>query len=215
MTPAASKGCRLTPFAALYIIGVYAFVPLLLLLNREAFSADAEAKFTAARTVPPLLIPVVLGLVNLIAVTALRKKVTREHLLNCAVAVKYALVPFYLIGGLCIAVSLLLMFTPVVIMVFVAPVIALTLGFAGWIVLLGSAPYSVGYLASAKREGIHPPAFCVIAGVLQFFFTVDVIMMMAAAFREHKWIKTTVILIAILAALLIGGILLASLFIFR
>ena len=47
---------------------------------------------------------------------------------------------------------------------------------------------------------------------MQFFFTVDVITMMTAAFREKKWIKVTVILAALLAAMLIGGILFTVLF---
>ena len=111
----------------------------------------------------PLLIPVILGLVNLTAVIILRRKISREQLLNAALAVKYALVPFYLIGGLCIAAAWILTFTPVVIMVFIGPAVALALGTAGWLVLLCSAPFSVGYLARAKKEGVHsasPQASC-------------------------------------------------------
>lgn len=214
MTNQSGKGSAAYLSAALYIIGVYAFVPLLFLFNQDALGAGAEAKLSAARIVPPLLIPVVLGLLNLSAVTALRKKTTRDQLLNCAMAVKYALIPFFLIGGCCIALALLLMFTPVVIMVFVGPALALTLGAAGWIVLLGSAPFSVGYLVRANREGIHPRGFCILAGILQFFFTVDVITMTVAAFREKKWIKATVMLVLILLAAVIGCIAFAALFIF-
>ena len=110
MTNQSGKGSAAYLSAALYIIGVYAFVPLLFLFNQDALGADAEEKLSAARIMPPRLIPVVLGLLNLTVVTALRKKITRDQLLNCAMAVKYALIPFFLIGGCCIALSLLTIF---------------------------------------------------------------------------------------------------------
>ena len=186
--------------AGLYILGVYAFVPLFLLLNRDAGEAHSQAEYDAMVSEFPLLIPLILGIVNLIAVIALRRHTTRGQLLNCALAVKYALVPFYIIGGLCIAAALLLMFTPVVIMVFVGPAVAVTFSFAGWLILIGAAPFSVGYIVKANRERVHHKALCIIAGVLQFFFTADVISMMVLAFKEKKWVLVTAILLLVLIA---------------
>ncbi|MBQ9906293.1 MAG: hypothetical protein IJM46_05955 [Oscillospiraceae bacterium] len=200
------KFCPLYIFAGLYIIGVYAVVPVLYLLNRDVISNDTHGTLTAGSVLLPLLIPVILGLVNLFAVIILRRSVRREQLLNAALAVKYALVPFYLTGGLCIAAAILLIFTPVVIMVFIGPAVALTLGTAGWLILLGSAPFSVGYLARAKKDGVHAPALCITAGVLQFFFTADVVSMMILAIREKKWIRVTVALLILLLTAVIGAV---------
>ena len=200
------KFCSLYIFAGLYIIGVYTVVPVLYLLNRDVISNDTHGTLTAGSVLLPLLIPVILGLVNLFAVIILRRSVRREQLLNAALAVKYALVPFYLTGGLCIAAAILLIFTPVVIMVFLGPAVALTLGTAGWLILLGSAPFSVGYLARAKKDGVHAPALCITAGVLQFFFTADVVSMMILAIREKKWIRVTVALLILLLTAVIGAV---------
>lgn len=200
------KFCPLYIFAGLYIIGVYTVVPVLYLLNRDVISNDTHGTLTAGSVLLPLLIPVILGLVNLFAVIILRRSVRREQLLNAALAVKYALVPFYLTGGLCIAAAILLIFTPVVIMVFIGPAVALTLGTAGWLILLGSAPFSVGYLARAKKDGVHAPALCITAGVLQFFFTADVVSMMILAIREQKWIRVTVALLILLLTAVIGAV---------
>ena len=201
-----SRFCPLYVFAALYVIGVYAVVPVLYLLNRDDISNDTHGTLTAGSVLLPLLIPVILGLVNLFAVIILRRSVSREQLLNAALAVKYALVPFYLTGGLCIAAAWILTFTPVVIMVFIGPAVALALGTAGWLVLLCSAPFSVGYLARAKKDGVHAPALCITAGVLQFFFTADVVSMMILAIREKKWIRVTVALLILLLTAVIGAV---------
>ena len=191
-------------FAALYVAGVYAFVPLLLALNKTASQAHSQAEYDAQSVSFPLLIPVILGVINLIAVIALRHQTTREQLLNCALFIKYALIPFYIMGGLCIACALLLMFTPVVIMMFVGPAVAVIFSVAGWVILVCGAPFSIGYLVKAKNEGIHPRALCKIAGILQLFFAADVLSMMVLAFKERKWIKTTVILLLILLAGITG-----------
>lgn len=196
--------------AALYVIGVYAFVPLFYIFNMDASAAASQAEYNEKSNSLPLLIPLVLGAVNLIAVLLLRKRTSRAQLLNCALAVKYALIPFFILGGLCIAAAILLMFTPVVIMVFVGPAVAVIFSVAGWLILLGSAPFSIGYLVKARQENVHHKALCIAAGVLQFFFTADVISMMVLVFKEKKWILVTaILLLLVLAAILILGIWLA------
>lgn len=94
----------------------------------------------------PLLIPVIFGLINLVVVLLGKNTIGRTQLLNCTVLIKYTLIPFFIIGGLCIAVALLLTFTPDVIMIFVGPTVAITLSVLGWFALVGSAPYSVALL---------------------------------------------------------------------
>lgn len=58
------------------------------------------------------------------------------------------------------------MFTPVVIMVFVGPAIAVVFSVAGWLILLGAAPYSVGWLVRCSKERAHHPAV-LIAGIIR------------------------------------------------
>lgn len=192
--------------AALYVTGVYAFLPLLYLLNRDYFTAGSGAKMQPAPFLPPLLLPAALGLLNLISVIVLRRRTTRVQLLNCALAVKYALIPFYLAGGFCIAVALLLTFTPVIIMIFIGPPVAAILSAGGWIILLGSAPFSIGYLIKAREDKVHSHDFCWRTAFMQFFFVFDVVSVMSAAFAEKKWIRTTVTLLILLVAAILGAV---------
>lgn len=114
------------------------------------------------------LMPVVLWVLG-------NAKESMDNVLICTRIIKYALIPFYIVGGLSIAVALLLMFTPVVIMVFIGPTIALLLSAIGWLGLLGAAPFSVAYIVRAYKEGVHGKALSVFAAIFQFFFSMDVI----------------------------------------
>lgn len=46
-----------------------------------------------------ILLPFIMGVVNLITVLTVGRKWTRKTLLNCTLIIKYGLIPFYLIGG--------------------------------------------------------------------------------------------------------------------
>ena len=46
-----------------------------------------------------ILLPFIMGVVNLIIVLTVGRKWTRKTLLNCTLIIKYGLIPFYLIGG--------------------------------------------------------------------------------------------------------------------
>lgn len=175
--------------AILYVIAVYA-MPVF-------FGIAADMKLEKVQSFF-MLLPFALGILNVFVVTVFRKKLDRISLLNCAVLVKYALIPFYILGGLAIAMLLLLTFTPVVFMIFVGPVGALMLAIIGWLFLLGAAPFSLGYISKSKKEGVHNSTLCSIAAVLQFFFTVDVISLMVLALKEKRFIKTTIAMIGVL-----------------
>lgn len=198
MTEKTKGASLLYAAAALFIAGVYVFVPLFFIVNRGAAETGYDPDTGSQVSSLPLLLPILLGALNLTAVIALRNRCTREQLLNCALAIKYALIPFYVMGALVIGICLLMMFTPVVIMVFIGPTVAVVFSVFGWIIMVCGAPFSIGYLVKAKREGIHHRALCKIAGICQFFFTADVISMMVLAFKERKWIKITVFLLLIL-----------------
>ena len=46
-----------------------------------------------------ILLPFIMGIVNLIVVLTVGRKWSRRTLLNCTLIIKYGLIPFYLIGG--------------------------------------------------------------------------------------------------------------------
>ena len=177
--------------AALYVASIYLF-PFLF------FGINGSSSETSDLNAWPLLIPVILGLINLIVVLLGKNTIGRTQLLNCTVLIKYTLIPFFIIGGLCIAVALLLTFTPVVIMIFVGPTVAITLSVLGWFALVGSAPYSIAYIVKSCKQGIHGKVLSVIAGILQFFFAADVISVIVLALKEKKCVKITVALLVIL-----------------
>ena len=136
-----------------------------------------------------MVMPIVLGLINLAVVLIFGKRISRVQLLICTRIIKYALIPFYVIGGFCIIVALLLMFTPVVVMIFVGPTVAIVLSAIGWLGLLGAAPFSIGYIIRACSEGVQGKVLSVFAGIFQFFFTLDVIFVIVLAVKDRSFVK--------------------------
>ena len=159
--------------AILYALSAY-LGPVAFLIMSDADAADKVTSWL-------FWLPVILGVVNLIVVLAAKSKIERKQLLVCSMIIKYALVPFYLVGGLLIVLCLLLMVTPIVFMVFVGPVMALILGIYGWLILLAAAPFSVAYIVRSYK------ALLVISAIMQFFFTMDVIFITVLAIRERKY----------------------------
>lgn len=184
--------------AFLYAASVYLFPVIYFQINRNISDEnDIDAM--------PLLIPLIFGLVNLIVVLLNKNTIDRVYLLNCAVMIKYSLIPFYIIGGLCIAVALLLMFTPIVIMVFVGPAVAVIFSALGWIAMVGSAPYSIAYIVKSYKQGVHGKLLSAAAAVCQFFFTADVISIMVLAVKEKKCVKITAAALVILFLTIIAS----------
>lgn len=198
-------------FAILYIISIY-FLPILFVVI--GMFPDKEYQIGLW----PLWLPFACGVLNFLVVVIGGKRIDRVSLLNCAVLIKYTLIPFYIVGGLCIALMILLMFTPVVVMAFVGPMIATTLSILGWLAMVGAAPYSIGYIVKSRKQGVHGKALSVIAGICQFFFTADVISIMVLALKEKKCVKMTIALLilfvlAIMAtALIVTGLVIRAIF---
>ncbi len=168
-------------FPVLYVIAVYLFPVLFFKLNGDEVQ---EATGAEHLNQVALFLPVIFGLINLIAVICFRN-LDRIKFLRCMLIVKIGLIPFHVLGGLCIALALLFMFSPVVIMIAVGPAIAVTFSVAGWLILLFGSPYSITYLIKASREEIHPAGICVAAGVAQYFFVWDVASSIYLAIRER------------------------------
>ena len=143
------------------------------------------------------------GLLNLILVMVLRKRLSREELLNCAIIVKYCLIPFYMLGGLGVLGVLILSVIPVPFMIFMGLAAVLMLVY-GWIVMICSAPFSIAYIAASYKEGRHNKILLVIAGIMQFFFTVDVLSIMFLVIKENKWVKTSIAVIVLFIVCIVG-----------
>lgn len=185
------KERNITILAVLYTVLVYA----------------APALFYAVITFLPdflkglayiiLFLPVALAVINVIYIKKNFNELSRDVLLRGALIVKYVLIPFYIVGGINVALFALMMFTPVVFMVFLSPVIIGVLCFFGWIYLVGGTVFSLAYIIKAKKEKAHGIVLSVIGGIMQFFFAMDVISLMILSIKDKKYIPVTITLILV------------------
>lgn len=196
------KSSRLYVLGAVYVIAAYTFIFLYAGVDNMKLSESLLPLQNILRCFFGLL-PFILGILNFIVMFTVGKRFDRNTLLNCAVLIKYSLIPFYMIGGGIILLFLLFSFTPVPFMIFVGPTVALVLYIVGWLILVGSAPFSIVYIAKSSKEGVHGKILSVVSGIFQFFFVFDVISMMILALKEKRWRKLT---IAIITLLLVLGI---------
>lgn len=192
MSKSGKKGFRpIYLLAIAYVIVIYTILVSFIVLDGDEIRIGV------------LWLPILAGLLNLILVTIFRKRISREELLNCAIIVKYCLIPFYMLGGLGVLGVLILSVIPVPFMIFMGLAAVLMLVY-GWIVIICSAPFSIAYIAASYKEGRHNKILLVIAGIMQFFFTVDVISIMFLAIKENKWVKTSIAVIVLVIVCIVG-----------
>lgn len=192
MSKRGKKGFRpIYLLAIAYVIVIYTILVSFIVLD------DDEIRIGV------LWLPILAGLFNLILVMVLRKRLSREELLNCAIIVKYCLIPFYMLGGLGVLGVLILSVIPVPFMIFMGLAAVLMLVY-GWIVMICSAPFSIAYIAASYKEGRHNKILLVIAGIMQFFFTVDVLSIMFLVIKENKWVKTSIAVIVLFIVCIVG-----------
>ena len=192
MSKSGKKGFRpIYLLAIAYVIVIYTILVSFIVLDGDKIRIGV------------LWLPILAGLLNLILVTVFRKRISREELLNCAIIVKYCLIPFYMLGGLGVLGVLILSVIPVPFMIFMGLAAVLMLVY-GWIVMICSAPFSIAYIAASYKEGRHNKILLVIAGIMQFFFTVDVISIMFLAIKENKWVKTSITVIVLFIVCIVG-----------
>ena len=72
-----------------------------------------------------LFLPIIMCIINYIVIFKIGKKEDSNILLNCSILIKYALIPFFIIGYLLVLMFLLFTFIPVPIMIFVGPSMAI------------------------------------------------------------------------------------------
>ena len=126
MSKRGKKGVRpIYLLAIAYVIVIYTILVSFIVLD------DDEIRIGV------LWLPILAGLLNLILVMVLRKRLSREELLNCAIIVKYCLIPFYMLGGLGVLGVLILSVIPVPFMIFMGLAAVLMLVY-GWIVMICS-----------------------------------------------------------------------------
>ena len=184
--------------AILYIVSVYVFAPLFFYMNKNVGQDAAGLKVVS------FALPFIFGLINLIAVLLWSKYADRDTLLTCAVMVKYALIPFYILGAICIALVFLLIFTPAVIMIFLGPAVIAIMCVLGWLILVMGSPYAIAFFIRSEHEGCLPKPVCALSCLLQFIFTMDVFTMMIMSLKERKWRAVTIALLVILALALMA-----------
>jgi len=141
--------------------------------------------------VSSILLPFIMGIVNLIVVLTAGRKWSRKTLLNCTLIIKYGLIPFYLVGGSITVYVTLMAFFPLPLMALfgLVTIVFLILGYG---ILLGAAPYAIAYLIKSWKDGVHPKWLAVLAGICQFFFSFDVLAMMVLTLKERYRVKTTI-----------------------
>lgn len=187
-----------TILAILYVLLSYASPFIWLELEGRKGEDSSTAVFLA------LALPFFMGMINAIYLRINFQKISRSTLLRCAILIKYLLIPMYIVGGLLIAVFLLLTFTPVVIMIFVGPFMIAVLSVYGYATMLGGNAFSLAYIRKAKEEGVHGRVLSTIGKILQFFFSVDVISMAILSLKEKKYIGATILVIVLLVLGFVG-----------
>lgn len=153
-----------------------------------------------------LILPIIMCIINFVIVFKIGKNENSKILLNCTILIKYSLIPLYIIGYLLILIFLLLSFIPIPIMIFVGPFITIVLCIFGWLILLGSSPFSIAYIKKSYSEKKHGKALSIIATIFQFFFVLDVFSIMFLTLKEKRWKKLTFTVLALLLILFLLGL---------
>ena len=137
-----------------------------------------------------ILLPFIMGIINLIVVLTAGKKWSRKTVLNCTLIIKYGLIPFYLLeGSITVYVTMMALFPlPLMALFGLVTIVFLIFGYG---ILLGSAPYAISYLIKSRKDGVHPKWLAILGGICQFFFSFDVLAMMVLTLKERHRVKTT------------------------
>lgn len=145
------------------------------------------------------LSPLFFVIFNWIFVLRLFKKIDEDTLLKITLLIKYSLIPFFIIGGFLVLGLTLVAFIPLP-GLFVIGVFPPILIFMGWMILLGSAPFSLAYITKSYKKGEGNFISFVLLTISQFIFSLDVIVIMYLTFKakKYKWITVIVLTLLIL-----------------
>ena len=170
-------------------------------LLRDTYMEGLSVLQTAA-----LFFPLVITITNTVIAILMNRKIDRRYFLGASLILKYGLRPYFIFGGLLIAVFFLLIFTPVVIMIFVSPPIIIVLSIIGWVSMSESAPFMIVYFVNAAKDGVFDCTkvkktgsvlYAVFGSIMQMFFCLDVAAAVLACFKEKRHVKLTIAVLAI------------------
>lgn len=179
-------------FPLLYVLSIYLY-PFFFSLKEEGTAILSCL----------IYLPILFGVLNIIASIVFCKPQNRIMMLNAAVLMKYAMVPVFIICGLASMASLFLSVIPVPFMIFLGPMVAMSIWIVEWVMLVLEAPYVISYLRLSAKADIRPKTSVIFHTILQFFFVLDVLDIMFLTFRERRWKKLTIFVIVVLAAAVI------------
>ena len=176
-------------WALIYVVMTYLYP--ILWYKSQPMSGGADSKSYEAASAASgtdismffLAVPIVLFLGSLIF-SFVKKNEDRMVFLNAVKIIKFALIPFFIMGGVLIVLLFLLIFTPVVIMIFVMPVVIGIICVLGWLTLLGTMPLMFTYLSKSVKEGKVKKGFAIVIGIMQAFFGLDVLGTIISSIRE-------------------------------
>lgn len=133
----------------------------------------------------------------------------RYHLLNVAVMQKYCMVPLFVVGFIIMSIMALLTFTPVgVIFLMVSPFICTVLFITGVIILICTAPYTIGYMLVSKDGGVARKAIRLACTVCQFIFFLDFMAVALLCIAEKKWRKLGILVLSICLLVILAAVIL-------
>lgn len=198
-------------FPLSYVLSVYLF-PLYIWLAGLHVDSNKNSGFVIILV---MVLPVLCGILNIIAACVFGKPENRILMLHSAVLIKYAMIPFYLVGGAGLTLAFLILFIPVPGVNFLGPLISAMGAVVGWLILAFASPYTISYLCLSVKAGIRPKWAVVLHSILQFFFTADVIDVMILAWKEKKCRKLTVTVFVLFAVAVVALLLWAAVSLIR
>lgn len=191
-------------FPIVYVICMYLLPEILLLTAEQTDGYDVV-----------FYVIIILGICNILVTAIFTKPKNRLMMLNAMVLVKYAMIPFFIIGGFVILCTFFSSFIPVPFMIFLGPFLTAGEAVIGWLILAFEAPYTIAYLRLSAKAGRRSKGKAFLHTILQFFFTVDVIDVMILTWKEHRWRKLTIAIIVILSLAVLVLLALILLFVFE
>lgn len=195
------KNRKIIVWSILYVLFTYLYPVLFYItIPKNSMEANSDAEFEELARAQNgflgsnlpflfLIIPVVLFVLNIIFAVKWKNTDRKTLLVACRI-IKYSLIPYYIAGGLLIVVFALLIFTPIVIMIFVSPPVIAILSVIGWISMAGGAPTTIAYLVRGVKDKMISKGFAVVIAITQFFFGADVVGLIVCEFNEKRKPKT-------------------------
>lgn len=143
--------------AAVYVLVMYGVIPIsglprLLMGQRPENPAIGEAAYFLLSLISSYS-PLIIAALSFILLLK-GKGFTRAQLLNCALLVKYALIPLYLAHGAKIALFIWTPFVPSLFAI-IGSFMILSGVFSILFTLLGTTAFSIPYLVRAKSDGVY------------------------------------------------------------